>query len=398
MANTSFPRPARRRGEGARAPYEGPVAAPGPLTLEPDDSMGISTVTEAPRWRHASAAVRGEPRQALRGSARLELISADSAELSFAGRQAPLAPLFLCPLLLALGVLPWLAPRPLDAARAATSLALVGAAGSLAAWSRPRRRGLRVASARAAAARPHDDVVVAEPGRVRWVLDALHFPGSLSATYAVALELDDGSSHVVLQNEDPERLLWQFSEVARHWPGPVECRWGLPAPARPWSIEPHSGPRARADDSGIAVVTVPLAHRPLIWCARLMAAFVVVDLSFLVTTAKATVAAVHPLSIILPVALASCLLALALGLGTGGWRLSIGGRVCRELMVLGLRRERGSVRLASVRGVHVLGAPSAERWHVLVDSADGPLAVPVPRANAKAIARALEQAIQLARK
>jgi hypothetical protein len=367
------------------------------MTLKPDGLMGISTVTEAPRWRHAGVAVRGELRLVLRAPARVELVSADSAELAFARRQAPLPPLFLSPLLFALGALPWLAPRPLDPTRLATSLAFVIAAGGVVAWARPRRRALRVTSTPAFGERSDGDVLVAEPGRTRWVLDAVHFPDALSTTYAAALELEDGSSHIVLQNDDPERLLWQFSEVSRHWPGPVACRWGLPASARPWNIEPHSGPRTKDDGAARTAVAVPLAHRPLIWCARIMAAFVVTDLTFLVTTASAGVALLHPLSIVLPIALASCLIGLALGLGTGGWRLSIGGRVRRELTLLGRRRERGSVRLESVRGVHVLGAASAERWHVLVDSADGPLALPVPRAKAKAIALQVERALQRAR-
>jgi hypothetical protein len=56
------------------------------------------------------------------------------------------------------------------------------------------------------------------------------------------------------------------------------------------------------------------------------------------------------------------------------------------------------VRLASVRGVHVLGALSAERWHVLIDSADGALAVPVPRIDARDVAHRIEEALSRARR
>jgi hypothetical protein len=360
------------------------------MTLETDDSMGMSSVTEASPWRHAqSDAVRREPGSALRGSARLELVSANSTELQSAGRRTALAPIFLTPLLLALGCLPWLAPRPMDAVRVATSGLFLAAACGVAIWAWPRRRRLRIAAKGSASA----SALVAQPGRLRWVLDAEDAPNGLSSAYTVSLEPDGGGSFTVLQSPDPERLLWQFSEVLRHWPGPVDCRWGLPETACPWNIEPHSGPRTVNEGADRTAVVVPLAHRPLIWCARIMATLVVVDLTFLVTSAAAGLTYIHPLSLILALALAACLIALAVGLASGCSRLLVGGRVRRESSLFGIRRTRGGLRVESVRGVYAIGVAAADQWHILVDSSDGPLALPAPRRDAEAFARQAERVI-----
>jgi hypothetical protein len=358
------------------------------MTLETDDSMGMSSVTEASPWRHAgSDAVRREPRSALRGPARLELVSADSTELQFAGRRAALAPIFLTPLLLVLCSLPWLAPRPMDAVRVATSGVFLAAACGVGAWAWPRRRRLRIAAKGSASA------IVAQPGRLRWILDAEDAPDGHSSAYTVSLVPDAGGSFTVLQSPDPERLLWQFSEVLRHWPGPVDCRWGLPEAACPWNIEPHSGPRTVNEGADRSAVVVPLAHRPLIWCARIMATLVVVDLIFLVTSASAGLPHIHPLSVVLALALAGCLIALAVGLASAHSRLLVGGRVRRESSLFGIRRTRGGLRVESVRGVYAVGVAAADQWHILVDSSDGPLALAAPRRDAEAFARQAERAI-----
>ncbi|HTV19677.1 MAG TPA: hypothetical protein VMG12_13425 [Polyangiaceae bacterium] len=354
--------------------------------------MSMSSVTEAPPWRHERSAAQAARRFSLRAPERIELSSADPGELAFDARRRALAPALLCPLLFALGSLPWLGPHPVGATRVATSAVCFTALAGIAAWTWPRRRRLRVA-ARGAGARGARAV---QPSNVRWQLDAEQAPGTPRTTYSVTLQADD-EALTVLQNTNPERLLWQFSEVLRHWPGPVDCRWGLPEAARPWSIEPHSGPRSSADEPATGAVVVPLSHRSLIWCSRIMAAFALADLSFLLTTAGAGLAHIHPLSVGLAVAFESCLVALTVALATGSSRLCVSRRLWRETSLFGVQRRRGDVRIESVRGVYALGTPRAERWHVLIDSADGPLALEVPHSKAAALARDAERAIAAAR-
>ncbi len=363
------------------------------MTLRTDDWMSMSSVTEAARWHEERSIVAREPRLALRGPARIELVSADASQLSFAGRHSMAAPIFLSPLLLTLAGLPWLGPRPIDALRVATSAVCLFAAAGVAAWAWPRRRPLHL-TARSSSL-PGSRAV--QPGNVRWVLAFEDVPYTPRAAYTVTLESGDGGAYRVLQNTDPERLLWQFSEVLRHWPGPVECKWGLPAGARPWSIEPQSGARAVVEGGDRVVAVAPLAHRPLVWCARIMAALVLVDLVFLVSSASAGVPQIHPLSLVLPVIFGGCVVALAVGLAGARSGLRIAGRLRHESSLFGLRLQHGDVRIESVRGVHALGTSAAELWHVLVDSADGPLALAVPRQDAQALAHAVERAVLEAR-
>lgn len=362
------------------------------MALKSDGSMSMSSITDAPSWRELPAATPRERGLDRRASARLELVSADAARLLVMGRREWRAPVLLSPPLLALGSLAWLAPLPVDAARAVTSAACVAAAAGIVAWAWPRRQRLEIAARGSSA----PGSLVVQPGNVHWRLDAEHVPDTPRTTYRVSL-VGDGSVHTVLQNADPERLLWQFSEVLRHWPGPVDHRWGLPEAARPWSIEPHSGPRSERPEGTQRVVTAPWAHRPLKWCTQLMAAFVVVDLGFLLTSGGRGLDSIHPLSSILAAALACCLVALAAALSNGSNSLCIDGRVYGQTALFGVRRRRGGVRTESVRGVYALGAAGAEVWHVLVDSADGPLALEVPRQQAAALTREAEAAIAAAR-
>jgi hypothetical protein len=355
--------------------------------------MSMSSVTGTARWHDERSAVDREPGFALRGPARIELVSADAAQLSFAGRHSTAAPIFLSPLLLTLASLPWLGPPPVDALRMAASGLCLFAASGVAAWAWPRRRSLHL-TARSSSV-PGSRAV--QPASVRWVLDTEDVANAPRAVYTVTLESGDGASYRVLQNMDPERLLEQFSQVLRHWPGTVDCRWGLPATARPWSIEPQSGARSLGEPGERVVAVAPLAHLPLVWCTRIVAVLVLIDLAFLVTSASARVAQLHPLSVALPIIFELCLVALALGLAGAQSRLRISGRLRRESSFFGIHSQHGDVRVESVRGVHAVGTPAAELWHVLVDSADGPLALAVPRRQAQELARAAQHAIVDAR-
>src|SRR5687768_15829293 len=98
-----------------------PVAGAGPMTLEPQHSMGMSSVTEAPRWSEATSAARRVPALAAGRPAELALVSADATQLRFEGRRPMLAPLLLSPLLTCLGSLPWLSPEPIGGVRLAVS-------------------------------------------------------------------------------------------------------------------------------------------------------------------------------------------------------------------------------------------------------------------------------------
>ena len=363
------------------------------MTLETDDTMGMSSVTEAPRWRHEARVACTEPQLLSSRPGRLELVSADASQLIFSGRRPPLAPIILSPLLLALSSLPWLGPPPRTALHVATSLVFGLAASGVAAWAWPRRHRVHLVAGDAA---PPGARAV-QPGSARWVLDMVPAEGTAPAAYTAALRAADGVEQTVLESTDPERLLRQLSEVLRHWPGTVDCRWGLPESARPWSIEAQSGPRPVASGAR-TILLVTIAPRSLILCTAAMTVLVLLDLVLLVASAGAKLPSIHPLSVVLPVLFGLYLVTFALALATASYRLSLGRQLRKERSLLGVRRVISEVRPETVRGVYALGAPDAQRWHVLVDSADGPLSVSVPRGEAQALARETELALDAARR
>jgi hypothetical protein len=157
------------------------------------------------------------------------------------------------------------------------------------------------------------------------------------------------------------------------------------------------------------VIHAPQAHKDLRWSIALMTLLVLVYLTFLVTTAGADVAEIHPLSVVLPIVLGIAMLALSLALATWHARLMIASstplsstkgreeRVWAETSMFGVRRADASVSLQSLRGVHVLGAAASERWHLLLDSSEGALALPVPQSHARAMAERAQAALSLRR-
>ncbi len=327
---------------------------------------------------------------------RLELVSASPEQLCVVGRGRPAAPFLLAPMFFILACLPWVAPSPVDTLRFLVSCACAGVTciAAICTWPRVYRLRLERPVPRAG---DLPSLALAEP--LHWRLDAEAEPDSPHMLYSASLDVDDGDRWLVLRHRHPEVLLCQLQQVLRHWPGRVECAWGLPDVARPWSFEPrHSPPAALAAGAEpAALIVAPVAGTPLLWVSAVITVLMLVDLVFLVTSSKKALPSIHPLSVVLPAALGLALVTLSVGLTTAKGRLRIAARVLAESCVFGLSRPQGDIRLDSVRGVHLLGSPTAERWHVLVDSAEGPLALPVPRNQARVVAEKIEQAIAWAR-
>jgi hypothetical protein len=316
---------------------------------------------------------------------RLGLLQASARGLTFAGHRRAQAPLLLCPALLVLAVLPWLSSEPVTGLRWLVFASCLGSAAALARWSWPRRYRLHL--------RRDDDGDAANPDAVppaelRWILDTEPEPDCPRGAYILRLEENGREGWTVLRNSNPGPVLRGLRSVLQHWPAPVECRWGLPASARPWSFEPRPAAASPASEpSPRAVLSAPVCSRGLRWTMTVMTLVMLAELAFLVLSESAKLSRVHVLSAVLPVITAAGLVAITSSLATARTRLSITARVLAELSVLGIRRPRGDVDVASVRGVYAIGAGAAERWHVLVDSHEGPLAVPVERTRAEVMAR-----------
>jgi hypothetical protein len=333
----------------------------------------------------------------LRAPCRMQLVSSSAEGLLFRGLTRPLAPLLLAPLLLVLASLPWLGPTPMDVLRGLASAACLALASAAAITSWPRKRLLRLV------AQPRVLIAGNEPtplsGNLRWQLRAEREADAPYTVYSALLVLEDGRAWAVLRHPDPELVLRQFREVLAHWSHPVECGWGLPAGVRPWLFEGQGNvgaPAPVAFDAALPsrmLVCAPLARRDLSWSLAVMTLLVLIDLGFLVLSAGAALPQIHALSMLLPALFGGGLLALTLGVATGHARLVIAADILTETCVLGVRWLRGGVRLAAVRGVYVIGSDEAERCHLLLDSREGPLALPVPRGRAKDLARQTQLAI-----
>lgn len=331
----------------------------------------------------------------------LHLVSASSEQVLFAGRTRTQAPLLLSPLFLALASLPWLVPSPVDALQVTVSLfcSAVTVALVVAGW--PRQIQLRLRGKELELVTEKRSRVV--PDGARWVLRMEDDADSPHGAYTAALELDGGQYWTLLRHPDPSTVLVQLRAVLKHWPRRVECHWGLPAQVEPWVFEPDAAQPAgvgaaqpTAEPPSASVIRAALCRTDLLRLMGVMTLLTLTDLVFLVLTAGVAAPRIHPLSIVLPVLMGVSLVAVTLGLASAHARLVIARGVRVETGSLGFRRSHGAVRLDAVRGAHLVGSTASERWHVLVDSADGPLAMPVRQAHAQALAERARQAISSA--
>lgn len=349
--------------------------------------MGRLFASEAPSGFVTPRAIVTQKGTKTEGPSRIRLASAAPQQLTFGGRSRARAPLLLCPMLLLLAALPWLSPEPLTLLRWLTSAACLGFAGLLARACWPRRQLVCLD-------RPEPNGSAPSPGPLRWVLDAEPEPDAPHGAYSVRVELDGGESWTVLRHPDPNLVLRELRAVLEQWPAPVSCRWRLPETAQPWCFEPRaSAPASERDPTPKTLLRAHLCDRGLRRTLSVMTLLMLGELTFLIVSQSATVPRVQPLSVLLPIVTAACLLAITLILATAHVRLSMTGGALRQASVFGLRQRRAEVRVASVRGVYAIGASSAERWHVLIDSEDGPLSVPVDRAQAEGAARQARRAI-----
>lgn len=356
--------------------------------------MGRSSVSEAPRETTTLAQVALRPVAASilfpSGPNSSRLVHADPNELRFATSSRVRAPILLCPLLVILAALPWLAGS-VDSLRFGVSALFFLASLTIGArsWPRavhsrlnPRSRKLHVGGQ-----------TLSVPEGSRFVLEQWHDDTRApQGCYVAQLELPTGERFPLIQDVHPERVLDSLQRVLEHFPHPVECHWGLPVEAAPWMFE-----RPRVTDSrpplGQTLFRERVAGPTLVRLMAVTACLVVLDLSVLVTTQRTQLAYVHPLSIILPIIFGACLVALSLGLTSCHARLSIGTEVTTDINVFGSSHGARSRRADRVRDVYVIGHAAAGRRHLLLDTSDGPLAIAVRAAHADGLARSVTRAI-----
>lgn len=338
-------------------------------------SLSVSEAPVAPLGRSEGDALP-LARTALRPlPAGSRLTQATASELRFSGRSALRAPIVLSPVLLALSSLTWLAPTPSDGIRVVGSLLCLACALASVVLSWPRKTELCL--------RPGERTWTfrgqtrALPAAARWRLCSEQRRDSPQLHYLGVVQLDAGPAWPLLSDPDPAAVLRQLHDVLGHWNCPVDNDWGLPEAAAPWSFEAPTtfepGDRAPA-----TVVRGPPPPAGLRWTMIGATVLVLLDLLTLVLSASAQVERVHVLSLILPALTGASLLAVTWAVLSSHERLSIGRQLRQERSVFGRRRQCGSAVLArAVRGVYLLSPDGAPARHLLVDSEQGPLSLPV---------------------
>jgi hypothetical protein len=335
----------------------------------------------------------------------LRLRAGRSDVLVFVGRWPAGAPLVLCPLLLLLSSLSWLGPEPLDGPRVLVSVLGWGATLLLGwrCWPRRAQLSLRPATRQLIIGRETAGQIVALPETLRWLLTVEHPPELPQPRYR-ALLWHDQRGWPLLGNEDPAQLLRDLGRVLARWPGQVEQEWQLPSEAQPWLCPPGTlsagsdPPATITPEVDALALEGSRADRTLRGSMLIMTLLVVLDLTYLVLSASARVASVHPLSVALAVLAGACLIIISASVLTRHPRLALGSQLAQEHSVLGLRRVRHRVHPQSVRGVYVLGSVgssgAARRGHLLVDSSEGSLALLVESKDAEALRQELLRQLQ----
>lgn len=390
--------------------------------------MGSPFVSKAPRGPSGRSEKDVPPllgALALRLPPRLRLRADGSGALVFVGRWPAGAPLVLCPILLVLSSLSWVGPEPLDGPRVLVS-ALGWCATLLLGWRCWPRRAqltLRPATRQLIIGRETAGQIVTLPETLRWLLTVEHPPELPQPRYR-ALLLHDQRHWPLLGNEDPAQLLRDLGRVLARWPGQVEQEWQLSSEAQPWLCPPGAlspnilspnilspstlppntlspepdPPVAIAPEAGARALQGSRADRTLRLSMLIMTMLVVLDLTYLVLSAGARVATVHPLSVALALLAGACLITISASVLTRHPSLVLGSLLAQEHSVLGLRRVRHRVHPQSVRGVYVLGSVSssgaARRCHLLVDSSEGSLALLVESKDAEALRQELLRQLQ----
>lgn len=324
------------------------------------------------------------------------LIAARAAELRFEARERPQAPILLCPLFALLGALPWLSPG-LDALRLGVSTACLGIAAALAVRYHGRRAAIVV--------RPQERELTSE-GRTQRIaapthitLDVYHDDTEAPrGRYTACIELEAGGSVALLVDSEPDTLLRALRRVLQHLPAQVECRWALPPGVQPWVFEAAAGGPAPTRAGQAVLVHERIAPLPLLRVIVIATGLVLLDLTLLITSQHPRLPSVHPLSLVLPLAMGSFLLGLTAVLATRRVRLSAGSWIESDVGPLGLHSRRRAAPIERVRGVHVIGAADADGRHILLDTSEGPIAVWVPKPVADSKAREIWRAVEQRRR
>lgn len=325
----------------------------------------------------------------------MHLSNASAEELLFFGRRSVGAPLLVGMAFVAVSVVPWVAPGPLNLARAlaGVSSAVIAAVLLRAGWPRARRVSLRL----------RDGKILAD--KASYALD-LARGFALTATpatepgvlYRVELAVEGAEPPLVLlEGRKPDVLLNELRRALEFFPAPVAAGWGLPADPAQWSLSaPHRPLSFRPPTpEAIEIVTRGIAGArdvglTVIGCGLGTAAIMVLEVSARLGHGDAPLF----LDIALPIFTLTLVFTVAAAILSYGARVTVSDRIEGRVTVFGITLRRDSIDPQTLRGVYLVSPRGNEPEHVLFDTDAGALALPAAGRGALDLKNVLGSVLQ----
>ena len=325
----------------------------------------------------------------------MHLSNASAEELLFCGRRSIGSPLLVGMAFVAVSVVPWVAPGPLNLARvlAGVSSAAIAAVLLRIGWPRARRVSLRL----------RDGKILVD--NASYALDKVRGfaltatprsdPGAL---YRVELAVEGAEPPLVLlEGRTPDVLLNDLRRALEFFPAPVAAGWGLPAHPAPWSSNAGHRPLSFRPPrpEAIEIVTRGIAGArevglTVIGCGLGAAAIMVLEVSARLKHGDAPLF----LDIALPIFTVALVFAVGAAILSYGARVTVSDRIEGRVTVLGMTLRRDSIDPQTLRGVYLVSPRGDEPEHALFDTDAGALALPAAGRGALDLKNVLGSVLQ----
>lgn len=310
----------------------------------------------------------------------MRLASESTSELVFQARRPAGGGIGVGVLFLVSAVLPHLAPA-MTTLHWLTSAALLAIGLVLITANWPRATRIRVALR---------DQVIHGPGHPVAFADVLELElGGLTdqpeetpaPRYEVRVRARAGRELVLISGDDPASVLRDLARLLKHCDFTLRLGWGLPVGAEPWVEAPRGATQeSRTDTQDVKQRRVLIEPRnpSLPGGITSLVGGVGVGLMWGVDLYRRAESGLplSGLSITLAVVFSGLLILLGLALVSYKLVLLTGDRIALYSVSLGLQRQRFEVASADLRAAHAVGPDGEDAWHILLETTNGPQAIP----------------------
>ncbi len=214
---------------------------------------------------------------------------------------------------------------------------------------------------------------------------------SLEPVYRAELVFEGGHRELLLEDEQPARVLQDLAAVLPRLRLPVRSGWSLPEGIRPWELQGISSasPRVTEAKTQVFLVEAPPAQRRPAYALMIGALALGSVQAILVAPGMQRASELSPIS--LGLAVTSVLTVFLLGTMVLSQRLvvNVGARVAVELKLLGVGLRTLATAPAPVRDAWAVSPGGRTPRHVLIATDGGLLSVACEGDDARALARRL---------